>query len=66
MRQTVAVGVIKSVEKSDKGKHLSNPFAVHSLTISSWQGHQGSREGWRQEINGFMTVSSVFRPSVSI
>jgi hypothetical protein len=37
----VAVGVIKSVEKSDKGEYLSNPFCERWLMqLRSWQGHQ--------------------------
>ena len=52
MRQTVAVGVIKSVEKSDKGKLFPLQAIENSLTICySWQGYQGRRQGRCKEIS---------------
>ena len=52
MRQTVAVGVIKSVEKTEKGgksKYLSLdlPFRLSDGVFS----HQGCREGRQEEVN---------------
>jgi hypothetical protein len=52
MRQTVAVGVIKSVEKTDgkggKGKSTFSSLVIPSLTLS--HSHEGSGEGYQEEV----------------
>ena len=54
MRQTVAVGVIKSVEKTDGkgGKGMCDPSSCRALSNHAFvSSYQGRREGHQEEIN---------------
>jgi hypothetical protein len=59
MRQTVAVGVIKSVEKSEgkggKGTHtMPCPIPLPFLIILYFSSHQGRREGRQEEVSQYV------------
>ena len=62
MRQTVAVGVIKSVDKTDKsgGKGASTHLHSTSSTrtnVTSHHSHQGCGEGFQEEVNVWMRTA---------
>jgi hypothetical protein len=71
MRQTVAVGIIKSVEKTDKGGGKGKPYlpALYPLApLTRGSSHQGCGEGCEEEVNrcvdciffSHITVSHVY------
>ena len=61
MRQTVAVGVIKSVEKTEKGGKgaytiLCSTLSVYS-NVGSHHSHQGCGEGCQEEVAAWMQTA---------
>jgi elongation factor 1-alpha len=58
MRQTVAVGVIKSVEKTDGkgGKGECSPRAFHHLCTHNSLSHEECRKGRQEEVNNRIGV----------
>jgi hypothetical protein len=62
MRQTVAVGVIKSVEKTEKGGKGEFDFActVTLMLTSPCTSHEGRGEGCKEEVN--VDVNPSFSP----
>ena len=60
MRQTVAVGVIKSVEKTEKGgKGEYRPLDLWCLPSDEGFSHQGCREGRKEEVTWGRVVSDL-------
>ena len=67
MRQTVAVGVIKSVDKTEKGgksKYLSLVLSIQ-LSDNAFS-HKGSREGRKEEVNWGHLLLDLYRSRLSL
>lgn len=58
MRQTVAVGIIKSVDKTDKsgGKGMSCILPLHTLVLTVFSSYEVCREGWQEEVNSLDVI----------
>ena len=67
MRQTVAVGVIKSVDKTEKGGKSEYLSLVLSIQLSDNAfSHKGSREGRKEEVNWGHLLLDLYRSRLSL
>ena len=67
MRQTVAVGVIKSVDKTEKGGKSEYLSLVLSIQLSDNAfSHKGSREGRKEEVNWGHLLLDLYHSRLSL